>query len=161
MNKITIKGTNYFGRYNHVREACRAFIIEDDKILLSYETKDDVWMIPGGGREIGETEKDCVIREVSEETGYLFKPVEFVLQIDEYYGDEKYISKYFVGSIMGTTEKHLTEAEIKGGLESRWISIKEAIEIFSKHNEIIDFEEKRGLYLREYTALKGILKNIF
>ena len=158
MNKITIKGTNYFGKYDHVREACRAIIVKDDKILLSHETKDDVWMIPGGGREIGETEEDCVIREVSEETGYLFKPTEFVLQIDEYYGDTKYISKYFIGTIVGTTEKHLTEAEIKGGLESRWISIEEAIGIFSKHNEAKDFEEKRGLYLREYSALKEILK---
>ena len=158
MKKLEIKGSNYFGEYNHIREACRAVITDDGKILLSYETKNDIWMIPGGGKETGENDAECVIREVGEETGNLFNPSKCVLQIDEYYEDTKYISKYFVGTIVGPTEAHLTEAEIKGGLVSKWISIEEALSIFSKHHEITDFEEKRGLYQREYLALKEILK---
>lgn len=158
MNKIEIIGDNYFGKYDFVRAASRAVIIEEGRILLSYETKNDIWMIPGGGIEVGETYRNFVIREVSEETGYLFAPSKCVLEIDEYYEYVLYVSKYFIGSITGRTDTHLTEVEIKGGLESRWISIDEALEIFSKHSEINDFEEKRGLYKREYLALKEILK---
>ena len=157
MDRIEIKGGNYFGKYGYVRGACRAIIVRDGNILLSYETKDDIWMIPGGGIEAGETDEQCVIREVGEETGLLFVPSQCVLEIDEYYEDAKYISKYFIGSIEGTTDTHLTEAEIAGGLESRWIPIEEALKIFSRHNDFIAFEEKRGLYLREYTALMTIL----
>ena len=158
MKTIEIKGENYFGKYDHVREACRAVILNGDAILLSYETKNDLWMIPGGGKETGEIDEECVAREVGEETGNRFEPSECILQIDEYYEDTKYVSKYFVGTIAGKTKTHLTEAETKGGLESRWIPIEEALEIFSKHVEIVEPEEKRGLYQREYTALKEILK---
>lgn len=159
MNKLEIKGDNYFGKYSYTRRACRALIIDNDKILLSHETKRDIWMLPGGGLEKGETEAECVIREVSEETGNLFKPSKYVLEIDEYYEDTKYETKYFIGTLIGKTVTHLTEEEKEGGLESTWLSIKQALEIFSKHDEIKDFEEKRGLYLREYTALKEIMNN--
>ena len=160
MNEIKIKGKNYFGKYDHIREACRAVILDGDNILLSHETKHDVWMLPGGGKEIDETDEECVIREVSEETGYIFRPSEFTLQIGEYYEDNKFISKYFIGTIIGTTETDLTEAEIAGGLEARWLPIKEALDIFSNYNDHTYFEEKRGLYQREYSALKEILKGI-
>ena len=157
MERIEIKGANYFGHYDHVREACRAVILDKGQILLSYETKADLWMIPGGGLEPGESNEECVLREVAEETGKLIQASECVLQLDEFYEDTKYVSRYFFGTIVGTTETHRTEAEISGGLESRWLPIEEALEIFSKHNEIIDYEEKRGLYQRECMALKEIL----
>lgn len=48
----------------------------------------------------------------------------------------------------------MTEREIEVGLEARWISLDEAIEIFSKHQDYADENEmKRGAYLREYKAL--------
>ena len=50
----------------------QAAIIRDDRILLikyrEYSTGRDYWVIPGGGREDGEAEQDCVGREAKEET---------------------------------------------------------------------------------------------
>lgn len=47
-------------------------IIRHDHILLikhsEYASGDDYWVIPGGGREDGETEEECVKREMREET---------------------------------------------------------------------------------------------
>ena len=47
-------------------------IIRNDQILLIKHSqhKDGVeyWLLPGGGREEGETEKECVKREMKEET---------------------------------------------------------------------------------------------
>ncbi len=54
---------------------------------------------------------------------------------------------------VGETERKLTEGEAEAGLESRWISLQEAIEIFSKHQDYAENEMKRGAYLREYNAL--------
>ena len=47
-------------------------VIRDDHMLLikhrEYARGLDYWVIPGGGREDGETEQECVRREVKEET---------------------------------------------------------------------------------------------
>ena len=60
---------------------------------------------------------------------------------------------------MGKTERKLTKREQMVGMEPRFISIDEAIEIFSKHNDYKESDEmKRGLYEREYKALCDIVK---
>jgi len=47
-------------------------IVQDDQLLLIkhrvFEDNSEFWMIPGGGREAGETEEEAVIREMQEET---------------------------------------------------------------------------------------------
>ena len=53
-------------------------------------------MIPGGGMENDEDEKLCCVREVEEETGFVVEPSDYVLQIDEYYEDTKFINRYFL-----------------------------------------------------------------
>ncbi len=158
MKPIEIKGNNYLGKFNKIRVACRAVIVKDDKILTSYASKKDIYMLPGGGLEEGESNIDCVTREVEEETGLIVKPTFLTLQIDEYYGDEKYISQYYLCDIIGQGERKLTEQEIESGMEPRWMSIKELIDIFSTHETYRDKEEEvRGIYLREYTGLTNIL----
>lgn len=63
----------------------QAAIIQNDHLLLLKATDFTdgkiFWVIPGGGREEGETEADCVRREVLEET-YLQVEVERLL-LDE------------------------------------------------------------------------------
>ena len=47
-------------------------VVEDDRgrILLIHKTDNNLWALPGGGHEIGESISDTVVREVKEETGY-------------------------------------------------------------------------------------------
>ena len=43
-------------------------------------------------------------------------------------------------------------------MKSMWIPVSECMEIFSKHNDYAQTDEmKRGIYEREYMALKEIL----
>lgn len=161
MKTINIVGDNYFGKWNKTRTACRSVVIKDGKMLLSYETGTDQWMLPGGGLEADEDEKECVIRETAEETGFVIKPSECLLEIDEYYEDWKWVNRYFFGDITGETERNLTEREIEVGMEPRWMQVEEMVEIFSQHADYTDTDEmRRGMYLREYTALKEILQEI-
>lgn len=39
------------------------------RVLMIHRTDNDLWSIPGGGMEIGETVTACAIRETKEETG--------------------------------------------------------------------------------------------
>jgi ADP-ribose pyrophosphatase YjhB (NUDIX family) len=47
-------------------------VVEDDngRILLIHKTDNNLWALPGGGHDIGESIADTVVREVREETGY-------------------------------------------------------------------------------------------
>lgn len=43
---------------------------QQGRILLIHKTDNNLWALPGGGHEIGESIVDTVVREVKEETGY-------------------------------------------------------------------------------------------
>lgn len=47
-------------------------VVEDDqgRILLIHKADNDLWALPGGGHDIGESIAETVVREVKEETGY-------------------------------------------------------------------------------------------
>ena len=158
MNVLEIVGANYFGRWMEERTACRALVVRDGMILLSYETVTDQWMIPGGGLEPGEEEGDCAVREAAEETGYRIEVSPCALEIDEYYEDCKYVDRYFFGTVTGHAERRLTDRERAVGMEPRWLPLPEALAIFSRHADYTDTDEmRRGMYLREHTALTELL----
>ena len=158
MKILEITGDNYLGNWTKSRTGCRAVIIKDGKILMSYETKSDQWMIPGGGLEENETDEECVVREVAEECGAVIRASSCVLEIDEYYDDMKWLNKYFLAEIVGETERHLTSQEIEVGMEPRWMPLGEILQIFSTHQDYDGIDEmRRGMYYREYMALQELL----
>lgn len=157
MRTINIYGKNRHAEYSKVREACRGIVLCDDKILMTYATGVNFWMIPGGGREDGESMQQCCIRELEEETGCIVEPLDHFLTIDEYYNQWLYRSYYFVCRIIGQSQRHLTKEEDQAGLESRWIPIRDAVAIFAAHQDYKDEEMKRGAYFRDYRALEAFL----
>jgi CubicO group peptidase (beta-lactamase class C family)/8-oxo-dGTP pyrophosphatase MutT (NUDIX family) len=155
MKTVEILGANRFETYTKTREGDRAIIVQDGKILLTHELNSGWWLIPGGGQEEGETPEDCVVREVEEETGYLVRPARRFLFMNEYYEEYHYMGYYFICEVTGKGQMNLTDVEKQRGLQSEWIPLQDAIELFSKHESYaLENEEKRGSYQREYTALK-------
>ena len=64
-----------------------------------------------------------------------------------------------MGESIGKTEIRLTEREREVGMEPRWLPISQIIDIFSQHAAYKDIDEmRRGMYLREYTALKEFIR---
>ena len=155
---VRIVGDNYFGRWNKTRTACRGIVLRDNRLLLSYETVTGQWMLPGGGLEAGEDERECCIREVAEETGFRVRVSDCVLEIDEYSEDFKWENRYLFGDVTGESGIRLTEREKEVGMKPRWLPPDEIIDIFSKHASYAETDEmRRGMYLREYTALTRLL----
>lgn len=76
------------------REASRAIIFEDNKIILMYRERQNrvYFTFPGGGKENGETDSECVEREVMEEFGITIKPIREVFC----YEDSKSIQHIFL-----------------------------------------------------------------
>lgn len=61
---------------NNVVPSVVAVVENDDgRILLIHKTDNQLWALPGGAHEPGESIRDTVVREVKEETGYDVEPV--------------------------------------------------------------------------------------
>jgi ADP-ribose pyrophosphatase YjhB (NUDIX family) len=103
-------------------------IVQDDqgRILLIHN---DLWALPGGGHEIGESIADTVVREVKEETGY---DVE-VTNITGTYTNPRHVLAYDDGEVRQQFSIAFA-ARLRGGTrrtssESKrveWVTAKEA-----------------------------------
>ena len=66
-------------RANNIVPAASAVVVDlAGRILLHRRTDNQLWSIPGGGMEIGETIAGTVVREVAEETGLKAEPERLV-----------------------------------------------------------------------------------
>ena len=156
-----ILGANRFDTFSKVRYAARALIVRDGMILMTHEQKDDLYMIPGGGLEKGETFEDCCAREVREETGFVVRPVREVTVINEFYEEYRFVSHYFLCEVTGQAETALTDGERARGLRPEWLPLDRCLDILSRHADYDGVnEEKRGIYQREYMALTTYAKSV-
>ncbi len=147
-------------KYRTERITCRGIVVNEGKILISHETVGDLFLIPGGGLEPGETPEECCKREVMEETGYIIEPVNHFADVYMYYGsDTKYINHFYACEIKSHREPQLLDYEIELGLRPDWCDIEEIYEIYSNYKKYkLSEPERYVLYQREFLALDCYLK---
>lgn len=81
---------------NSLVPAASAIVVDDEgRILLHRRQDNNMWALPGGKMEYGETLASCAIREVKEETGF---DVE-VTGIVGIYTDPKHVFAYDDGEV--------------------------------------------------------------
>ncbi|MBA2558625.1 MAG: NUDIX domain-containing protein [Propionibacteriales bacterium] len=81
---------------NSLVPAASAIVIDDAGRLLLHRRRDnDMWAIPGGKMELGESLAGCAIREVREETGLEVE----VVSISGIYTDPKHVFAYDDGEV--------------------------------------------------------------
>lgn len=81
---------------NSVVPSVTAVVVnERDEILLIHKTDNDLWALPGGGHDVGESIATTVVREVKEETGV---DVE-VTGIVGLYTDPRHVMAYDDGEV--------------------------------------------------------------
>lgn len=148
------------------REAVRAVIIQDHKILLIHSNLGD-YKFPGGGLEKNESHTNGLLREVAEETGYINCTVKermgVVIErhIDEY-DDNFYfemISYYYLCELNNSKKiaQQLDDYEAAQEFIPKWLTIDEAI----KQNEnVLDQSEKKRWIHRENFVLEELKKFI-
>lgn len=112
----------------------QAAIVRDDQLLLirhrEHESGRSYWLLPGGGREAGESEEDCVRREVLEET-HLSVEVEGLLleQADRAGGAYQRLRTYLCTPVAGEATPGVEpEAEAAAWyaiVETKWVNLQD------------------------------------
>lgn len=70
MGRVTHYGDPHARAANSVVPSVTAVVVDEQgKLLLIHKTDNDLWALPGGGHDIGESITQTVLREVEEETG--------------------------------------------------------------------------------------------
>lgn len=140
------KVSESIGNVNY-REAVRAIIIKDKKILMVHSKNKD-YKFPGGGIKKGEGRIEALKREIEEETGYVAKAVGKQIGIVTEKSKDKYvhnrifkmISYYYIAEITGEVrEQKLDAYEAKLQFTPVWIDVKEAID---NNKRIIESEDE-------------------
>lgn len=81
---------------NSIVAAASAIVVNGEgEILLHRRADNDLWALPGGGMEFGESIADTVVREVREETGLDVRP-KYVVAV---YSDPKHVFAYDDGEV--------------------------------------------------------------
>jgi 8-oxo-dGTP pyrophosphatase MutT (NUDIX family) len=79
-------------------------ILRDEYILLiqhrEHASGHSYWLLPGGGREDGETEEQCVLREMKEETGLDVKVERLLMDEPEHPGGAYQRHKTYLCTIL-------------------------------------------------------------
>jgi ADP-ribose pyrophosphatase YjhB (NUDIX family) len=96
-----MKRTDYYEdpdapKAKYIVPATSAIVLNDaGDILLQKRSDNDLWALPGGTMDVGESVAQCVIREVKEETGLDVKP-EYIIGI---YSNPAHVVAYSDGEV--------------------------------------------------------------
>jgi len=110
----------------------QGLIIQDHNILLirAYEIQTGVsfWVIPGGGLEPGESEEECLIREMKEETGLEVEVESLIFDIEAPDVDQYRRLKSYLCTPVGGQLEPGSEPEAADQCEIaavRWFDLKD------------------------------------
>jgi 8-oxo-dGTP pyrophosphatase MutT (NUDIX family) len=83
-------------RPNRIVPAATAIVVNDKgAILLQRRADNDLWALPGGTMDVGETLRQTIVREVREETGLDIEPTGIV----GIYSDPRHVIAYDDGEV--------------------------------------------------------------
>lgn len=138
------------------RLTARAVVRRDDGLYAVMHTgKYDMYMLPGGGIDEGESIEDALRREIAEETGCRCRqiiPLGYVSE-NRAHADYTQISYYFAVAADGPAgENHLTEAELSNGTTLQWHTLDETLRLIGAPEHQVF--QRKFLQARDMAALK-------
>ncbi|AXG14960.1 NUDIX domain-containing protein [Intrasporangium calvum] len=133
---------------NNVVPSVVAIVTDDSgRILLIHKTDNDLWALPGGGHEIGESISETVVREVKEETGFDVQ----VERVTGLYTNPRHVMAYDDGEVRQQFSIAF-RAKVIGG-EARTSSESRAVRWVNR-SELEELELHPSMRLRIQHALE-------
>lgn len=139
------KGYDKFTKLQKGIECGQAIVRLQDIVERSTTTYSETeWEFPKGRRNPGETNRECAIREFSEETGYVSQDYEFISNMapldEEYMGENRVCYKhiYYIGFLKNHEKQPWIDTENPNQItevkDIRWLTCKQALEIIRDYH---------------------------
>ncbi len=140
-----------------VRKGARAVIVYKDKIVMIHLKALNLYTLPGGGIEAGETPSDAVKREVLEETGYPVLEVHPTVILKEYFPDSIWHHHFFKVTIDEGSKSplSLTDEEMSQGFKVITPTLEEAFKLLDTDQST--HEHGSNIQKREFMGLLNSL----
>jgi ADP-ribose pyrophosphatase len=125
-NRISNSNNDY---PDYPRVAVGAVVFKDERVLLvrrGQPPAEDLWAIPGGSVEIGETLQDAAEREIREETGIRIRAAEPIYTFDVIERDKTGRIRFHY--VIVDVSAEYVSGELTAGddaIDARWISADE------------------------------------
>lgn len=146
------------GMSNAVPRYRASAIVENSEgfYAVMYSHKFDFYSLPGGGIEKGESLRDALIREISEETGCFCDYIEELGYVEENrkYCDYRQITYFYVVKTKTVGRNpNLTDAEVGNQTEVQWHPLEEAERLILTQK--CETAQRKFLKAREINALSA------
>lgn len=142
---------------NYPRLAARAVVRNRAGLIgVTYVRKFELYNLPGGGVEDGESPEDTVRREVREEAGCTCAAITPLGIVYENRGSQNFVQQswYFaVEAQEDNLELQLTEKEKANGTEIQWHTLEKAIDLISGQD--VSMDSRKFVRARDLAALEA------
>ena len=141
----------------------RAVVMDGSYCVVLYQGKRDLYTLPGGQIEKGETSDEAIFREVLEETGYRVKVAKPKIRVIEYFSDSVWDNVFYYCEAVGNPiERSLTKEEQNALLQTKRLKPKELLDIlqnYQSHDPYAEAIHRRELigFLHSFSSKSNAL----
>ncbi|REK75635.1 NUDIX hydrolase [Paenibacillus paeoniae] len=140
------------------RYGARGVLVDDMlNVAMMHMSKTNLYKLPGGGINEGESTKDAFLREVKEETGCEAEIIHELGYIEEHKNKNDFMqfSYCFIAKVrQGISKTMLSDSELQLGMTVEWMTLDKALEVMEHSMSNCNDYSTKFMILRDKIILE-------